>query len=462
MASVMELGKVLAGAAKTLETLLTPASEGFVEFIRDKSVLIMGFGREGKSTYNYIRKYLPEKDLTVCDQTTLTDETLVSDEHCTLVCGYDYMKVINDYDIVFKSPGISVRDVEIAPDTYVTCQLDMFMKYAPCVKVGITGTKGKTTTSTLTHCILKEAGVNTCLIGNIGVPVFELMDECEGMTAVIEMSSHQLEFTRTSPHIAILTNIYEEHLDHYNGFEGYYGAKLNIVRGQSEGDFFIHNAEQDISEFINPDEIHSQQITLGMPDEDTDTFLKSLVNINPHLPGRHNALDAFFAATAAKILGVSENDIRAGLKTFEGIPHRLEHVGEFKGITFYNDCIATVPTAVMLGVEALERVNTLIIGGMDRGLDYSEFVDELAESDIENIICLPETGHNIGKALLGRCEKKIIKVDDMEGAVEAAYANTAQGKICLISPAASSYNYYKNFEHKGEHYKELVRKFGGE
>ncbi len=462
MASVMELGKVLAGAAKTLETLLTPASEGFVDFIRDKSVLIMGFGREGKSTYNYIRKYLPNKALTVCDQTTLMDETLLADEHCALVCGYDYMNVINDYDIVFKSPGISVRDVEIAPDTYVTCQLDMFMKYAPCVKVGITGTKGKTTTSTLTHCILKEAGLNTCLIGNIGVPVFDLMDECNGMTAVIEMSSHQLEFTRTSPHIAILTNIYEEHLDHYNGFEGYYGAKLNIVRGQSEGDFFIHNAEQDISEFLDPAEIHSQQIMLGMPDEDTDPFLRSLVNINPHLPGRHNALDAFFAATAAKLLGVSEDDIRAGLKTFEGIPHRLEHVGEFKGITFYNDCIATVPTAVMLGVEALERVDTLIIGGMDRGLDYTEFVEELSNSDIANIICLPETGHDIGKSLLGRCEKKIIKVANMEEAVEAAYANTKQGTICLISPAASSYNYYKNFEHKGEHYKELVRKLGAE
>lgn len=431
----------------------------FVDFICDKSVLIMGFGREGRSTYNYIRKYLPEKDLTVCDMNTLTDETLVSDEHCTLVCGQDYMKIINDYDIVFKSPGISVRDIQIDPKTYVTCQLDMFMKYAPCVKIGITGTKGKTTTSTLIHCILKEAGIKTCLIGNIGIPVFELMDECDGMTAVIEMSSHQLEFTRTSPHIAVLTNIYEEHLDHYNGFEGYYNAKLNIVRGQNEDDFFIHNAEQDIADFIFPADIHSKQIVLGMPDENTDPFLKSLVNINPHLPGRHNALDAFFAATAARLVGVSDEDIKAGLKAFEGIPHRLEYVGKFKGITFYNDCIATVPTAVMLGVEALECVNTLIIGGMDRGLDYTEFINDLASSDIENIICLPETGHAIGRSLRLHCTKNIIEVDDMEAAVTTAYAVTAPDTICLISPAASSYNYYKNFECKGEHYKELVRKY---
>ena len=188
-------------------------NEKFREFLTGKKVLIMGFGREGKSTYNYIRKYLKDFPLTICDQRTITDELVINDTNCNTICGPNYMDIINDYDIVIKSPGIAVLDIEIDPSTYVTCQLDLFMKYAPCVKVGITGTKGKTTTSTLTHLVLKTAGFKTCLIGNIGVPVFEVMDDCEGMTAVIEMSSHQLEFTRTSPHIAVLTNIYEEHLD---------------------------------------------------------------------------------------------------------------------------------------------------------------------------------------------------------------------------------------------------------
>ena len=216
-------------------------------FLENKSVLIMGFGREGKSTYNYIRKYMPDKQLTVCDKNTFSGETLEileSDANCEIVCGENYMDIVNAFDVVMKSPGISVRDIEISEGTYMTCQLDLFMKFAPCVKVGITGTKGKTTTSTLIHCILKSAGKNTCLIGNIGVPVLDMIDDCENRIAVIEMSSHQLEFTRTSPHIAVLTNIYEEHLDHYKGFEGYYGAKLNIVRNQTGDDYFIHNKEQ--------------------------------------------------------------------------------------------------------------------------------------------------------------------------------------------------------------------------
>ncbi len=450
----------------------------FVDFFENKSVLIMGFGREGKSTYNYIRKYMPEKALTICDKNNIASDELSADKNVTLVCGDNYMDIINDFDIVMKSPGISVRDVEISEDTYVTCQLDLFMKFAPCTKVGITGTKGKTTTSTLTYCILKAAGFNTCLIGNIGVPVLDLMDECEGMTAVIEMSSHQLEFTRTSPHIAVLTNVYEEHLDHYNGFEGYYGAKLNIARYQSEDDFFIHNREQDISSFINPKDIHAKEIALGMDEGQRDSFLSTLVGLNPHLPGRHNSLDEFYAATVAKILGVTEGKIVEGLKSFEGIPHRLEYVGNYKGIDFYNDCIATVPTAVMLGVEALERVDTLIIGGMDRGLDYGQFVKDLAASSIRNILCLPETGYTIGAdvaALVGvsvyefqNLEKfdqlgvplNIVKCANMSEAVRMAYRLTEPSKICLISPAASSYNYYKNFEEKGDHYKSLVRDYG--
>ena len=449
----------------------------FVDFFENKSVLIMGFGREGKSTYNYIRKYMPHKALTICDKNQIEADILKDDANCTLVCGDNYMDIINNFDIVMKSPGISIRNVKIADTTYVTCQLDLFMKFAPCTKVGITGTKGKTTTSTLTHCILKAAGMKTCLIGNIGIPVFDLMDECEGMTAVIEMSSHQLEFTRTSPHIAVLTNVYEEHLDHYNGFEGYYGAKLNIARYQTENDFFIHNREQDISDFINPKDIRAKEIVLGMDEGERDESLKTLIGINPHLPGRHNSLDEFYAATVAKLLGVSNEDIIKGLKSFEGIPHRLEYVGNYKGIDFYNDCIATVPTAVMLGVEALERVDTLIIGGMDRGLDYSQFEKELAASEIRNLICLPETGHTIGEVVadmvgVSVCEVhdidkaknavgsiNIVKCANMNEAVRMAYTLTEPSKICLISPAASSYNYYKNFEEKGDHYKSLVKEY---
>lgn len=426
-------------------------NNGILSFLQDKSVLILGFGREGKSTYEYLKKILPGKKIAIADKV----KPELNDENIMLITGDDYLKSISLFDVVIKSPGISVRDVEISPSVTVTCQLDLFMRYAPCTKIGITGTKGKTTTSTLIFDILKAAGLKTCLIGNIGIPVFDVIDSCEGYTAVIEMSSHQLEFTSVSPHIAVVTNIYPEHLDHYNGFEGYVKAKSNIAAHQTKDDYLICNADQDLFEYFDKTKTESKIVRVGIDDD--DEFLKSISHINPHLLGRHNIHDIYYAANVARISGVSDGDIKRGIESFEGIPHRMEYVGCFEGITFYNDSIATVPTAVMLAVEALETVNTLIIGGMDRGLSYSDFEKSLIESNIKNIICLPETGTMIGRDLEKSSDKNIIFVNEMSEAVDAAYKVTEKGHICLMSPAAASYNRFKNFEEKGNCFKDCVK-----
>ena len=204
---------------------------------KNKNVLILGFGREGMSTYRFLRNMYPDLHLTIADK----NEIKLDDKNVTLICGDSYMDSLNDFDIVMKSPGIAFLDVDIKDGTLVTCQTDLFLKFAPCRKVGITGSKGKTTTSTLIYDMLKEGGFDARLIGNIGVPVLEDINTVTPETiAVIEMSSHQLEFTTSSPEVAVLTNIYEEHLDHYrDGFRGYVNAKLYIVRRQKEGDTFI-------------------------------------------------------------------------------------------------------------------------------------------------------------------------------------------------------------------------------
>ena len=219
------------------------------EYIKDKSVLILGFGREGQSTYNYIRKHLPEKELTIADKNKPT----VNDSKVSVIFGDDYLKSLGDFDIVFKSPGIAFLDDVSYPDTTeITCQTDMFLRFCKPTVVGITGSKGKTTTSTLIYEMLKHGGVKTCLIGNIGVPVFEMADEDEDLVAVIEMSSHQLEFTTASPHVAVLVNIYEEHLDHYKtGFKGYVEAKLNIAIHQKADDYLIYNPEQELEGIVD-------------------------------------------------------------------------------------------------------------------------------------------------------------------------------------------------------------------
>lgn len=423
-----------------------------IDFFNNNSLLLLGFGREGRSTYNFIRKYLPQKKLTVADANSVK----IDDPLVTLICGSDYLDCINDFDVVVKSPGISVRDVEISDDTCVTCQLDLFLRYAPCRTVGITGTKGKTTTSTLIYNILTAAEMNTCLIGNIGIPVFDCIENVDGMTAVIEMSSHQLEFTKASPNVAVWLNLYEEHLDHYNGFEGYANAKANIARYQKQGDFFLCNKEQDFSSYLDFKNLPSTVIRIGA--NDSDEFFEELFNCNSHLIGSHNHHDIMFAANAARCLGISDEAIRRGIESFGGIEHRMELVGTYGGITFYNDAIATIPFAVMSAITALGNVDTLIFGGMDRGLDYAAFERDLENSSVRNLIGLPQTGHNICNTLLKQGSKKnIVLAENMEEAVESAYKFTEKGSVCLLSPAASSYNVYKNFEEKGKHYKELVR-----
>ena len=424
-----------------------------IEYLKDKSILILGFGREGQSSYNYIKKYLPDKELTIADRNSVT----VDGENVEIISGDGYLDRVNDFDLVLKSPGISFKDVEITDGTEVTCEVDLFLRFADCRKVGITGSKGKTTTSTLTYEMLKAGGFDARLIGNIGVPVFETLDSLNSDTvAVIEMSSHQLEFTHASPEVAILTNIYEEHLDHYKGgMTGYVNAKLNIVRHQNESNTFIYNGTQGISEWLDLDSVKSNKIGVKL-----DDALPFEIR-NEHLLGVHNRQDVLFAYNAAKTFGVSDSDCEKGVASFNGIEHRMEKVGTFKGITFYNDCIATIPHAVECAVEALKNVDTLIIGGKDRGLDYSEFIDWLAESDIGNIIGTPETGHSIVNAIRAKgSDKTLICAADLDEAVRAAYEKTEKGKICLLSPAASSYNVYKNFEFKGRHYKELVNKYG--
>lgn len=428
-----------------------------IEYVKDKKILILGFGREGKSTYNYIRKHLPEKELFVGDR----NEPQIEDENVKVIFGENYLDCLGDFDIVFKSPGIAFLEDDMYPDTTeITCQTDMFLRFCDPVVVGITGSKGKTTTSTLIYEMLKAGGVNTCLIGNIGVPVFEKADEGNDLVAVIEMSSHQLEFTKASPHVAVLVNIYQEHLDHYKtGYEGYVGAKLNIALHQKKDDVLIYNPEQDLTGVVD-----WEKVVKGTPKPVTftaaaeDEFVNELWKSTEHLKGEHNRQDIAYALAAARVFGVSDDAARLAISGFGGIEHRMEYVGVINDVTYYNDSIATIPTAVMGAVKAIGNVDTHIFGGLDRGIDYTDFIAFLKDNNVKNLIGLPETGHIIIDELKKQgCTKNMICARDMADAVENADKFTEKGKSCLFSPAAASYNYYKNFEEKGKHFKKLVQ-----
>lgn len=427
------------------------------EYLCSKKVLILGFGREGKSTYNFIRKHSPNKTIGIADKNSIT----LNDPYVRLYCGEDYLDAMNDYEIIMKSPGIPFVNVSIPKNCTVTDQTDLFLKYSDSTVIGITGTKGKTTTSTLIYRMLKAAGLNARLSGNVGVPVFDSIGESENEITVMELSCHQLEFMTSSPHISVITNIYEEHLDHYNdGFNGYISAKMNIAKYQQSNDFFIFNPQSTAGKYIDPEKLPAKVIEANPAVK--EEFLERLANGNKHLKGEHNKQNIYVAAAAVRRLGVSDEAIAKAVNEFEGIANRMELVGSFGGIDYYNDSIATIPYSVIMGIDSLGNVGSLIMGGMDRGLDYTEFADDLCKRNIDNIICLPETGHSIAKLLIEKgCKSNIIIAEDMEQAVIEAVKHTPKNKACIMSPAAASYNKYKDFEEKGNHFKETVKKYAG-
>ncbi|MBQ9553338.1 MAG: UDP-N-acetylmuramoyl-L-alanine--D-glutamate ligase [Clostridia bacterium] len=433
--------------------------QGLIDFFKDKRTLILGYGREGKATLAFLRKHYPDVRFTVADKKQVT----VEDDNVELICGDHYLDRLSEFDIVMQSPGISLRDVTVGESTVITGEMDLFLRFVPCRKIGITGTKGKTTTTTLIYQMLCAGGVPAMIMGNIGTPVFESLDEIAGKTAVIEMSCHQLEFAHASPEIAVLTNVYPEHLDHYNGFAGYVNAKLNIVRYQKESDLFISNADQPLAPIIGDESfIRSRRQYVSKNEYKTDPFFASLVGHNEHLPGEQQWQDIFFAAAAVRELGVSDEAIKKAVDDFGGIEHRLEKFAVKNGVAFYDDAIATIPTAAIGNVRALDNVGTLIVGGLDRGLDYTDFVRDLSESSIDNLLCMPETGYAIADEM-----KKydtpvhVEKCETLELAVARSFALTKAGKSCLLSPAAASYNRYRNFEEKGNAFKQLVADYDG-
>ncbi|MDD5571519.1 MAG: Mur ligase family protein, partial [Bacteroidales bacterium] len=215
------------------------------EIINNKKILILGFGKEGQSTYDFLRKYFQNLPLTIADlnKDVQKNPILKGDGNINFKTGEEYLKNLNEFDLIIKSPGISLNNVnEKIPFEKITSQTDIFFSLFSKQIVGITGTKGKSTTSALICHILESGRTDVIMAGNIGIPVFDIIEKIKKKTVIIcETSSHQLEFIKKAPHIAILLNLYQEHLDYYKSYDEYKKAKLNIIKYQSEKDFFIYN-----------------------------------------------------------------------------------------------------------------------------------------------------------------------------------------------------------------------------
>ena len=447
--------------------------------LEGRKIIILGYGREGRSSYQLIRRYFPEMKITIADKSeTLLQEDFSGDAHLALVTGKQYDRNLNDYDLILKSPGISFNNLDYLVETErITSQTDLFLQAFHAQVVGITGTKGKSTTASLTYHLFKEAGRDVILAGNIGVPLFDVIDRMTPQTLVVaELSAHQLEFLHRSPDYAVLLNIYQEHLDHFNSFNNYQIAKINIARFQEERQFFVYNGDDHlIEDLIQAYDLNRDRVIFGtkphtgiyaMCDDHVVHFYngKTLLDEydltdHTHLPGRHNYFNIMAAIAVARRFGLSQEEILRGLSSFHGLPHRIEFVGKFQGINFYNDSISTIPEAAIAAIKALRKVDTLVIGGFDRGIDYSGLIDYLGEHPVRTVAFTGPAGRRIlaeWQATALPLPEQIFVEEDFRKIVAFAFEHTAPDKIALLSPAAASYNQFKNFEERGDLFKQYI------
>ncbi|MGN0205177.1 MAG: UDP-N-acetylmuramoyl-L-alanine--D-glutamate ligase [Coprococcus sp.] len=442
------------------------------ELIRDKRVLILGYGREGRSSWQRIRQAGGYSRVAVAD---VNPVRLEEGHPAELICGPDYQSCLDDFDIVFKSPGIVLeRDIH----TYrceIISETELFFRRYGSQCIGITGTKGKSTTTTLIYHILKETGHDCVLAGNIGIPMFDLIDEIGDDTLIVcELSCHQLEYVSCGPHVGLLLNIHEEHLDHYGTMEKYVAAKENIYRPQKAGDILVCNVDN-----LPADGTYCGQI-ISVCDEDGRAGVEMTADIelraseilafghryaipagDIRLIGHHNYVDIAFAYAICRMYDVSDEAFTEALISYEPLPHRLQYIGDACGIHFYDDSISTICETTIQALKSLPDTDAVLIGGMDRGIDYRELISFLSVSSVPYILLMEETGRRIFEEIqkyypdFGHPERLIL-VYHLDGAVALAKKLCRPGRCCIMSPAAASYGIFKNFEARGEAFKELV------
>lgn len=447
--------------------------------LKNKRILLLGFGKEGKSTYQFINEHYPDTDLSIADANPDVDTSIIKNKAHRVITGNDYMDIIAQYDIVIKTPGISLKDYHLlTKKPIISSQTDLFLNAYADQCIGITGTKGKSTTTSLIHHILQSTGQSSLIAGNIGIPLFDIIPKISKKDKIIiELSSHQLEFIRRGPAIAILLNIFEEHLDHYNSFYDYQSAKFNIATKQNENDCFIYPISDSLIDLlIKQKKPVSQPKGVSLhPHKQAYCYVKDhhfvlrltekeeiLFTITDKFPlkGEHN-LQNVCAALLAVVLSqktINASALAKAVYSFKSLAHRMEFVATVDQIDFYNDSISTIPQSTIAALDAIKNVNTLILGGMDRGIDYTPLIKIFTDSAVEHFIFTGKAGERMMQLCKAIGNKKYYFSNDYEEIVAIAKRVTRKNHACLLSPAASSYDAFKNFEERGKLFKELVQK----
>lgn len=442
-----------------------------------KTILVLGLGISGVST----AKALNEMGANVIINDKKTKDELkdyickLSDYQIKYALGYNDMS-LEGIDMVVKSPGVPM-DLDIikkAKESGIEVITDIELAYriTDIPFIAITGTNGKTTTTTLVGEIFKNAGFNVKVTGNIGVGIlWELVNNKDIDIFIIEASSFQLESTKYfKPKVSVITNITPDHINWHKDFKNYINAKKKIFKNQTKEDFIVLNYDDDLLKSLEK-EIDSKVIFFTQKHN-----IKNGIYLNNNyivydygnesvevmdyrdikMPGMHNLENSMAAIATAKAMGVKWETIIYTLETFEGVEHRLEFVDDINGISFYNDSKGTNPDASIKAIEALNKPITLIAGGYDKGSDFEDFIKAF-NGKVDNIILLGETKEKIRKAAIKLGFNNIYIVKDMEEAILKGYQINNSPHTVLLSPACASWDMYNSYEERGRHFKDIVR-----
>ncbi len=400
----------------------------------NKKVLIVGRGKEGRAVERVLREKVPSCIMSVTDKED----------------GDAYLDRQSEYDIVVRSPGVPPS---LITRPYTT-STNIFFANIQGTVIGVTGTKGKSTTATLIHKMLSDAGVTVNLIGNIGNPaVKELLHPIDPlMNYVFELSSYQLEDIQFSPQISVIINLYPDHMDHHGSLEDYYQSKRHILDHVQPDNVYIYN-----SAFPLLQQWATEVTCKTMPYIEALPFDTS----KSKLLGEHNRDNMRAAISVARLFHIEDAILQRTIEQFEPLHHRIEPLGTYNGISFYDDAISTTPESTIKAIEALGNVKTIFLGGLDRGYDFSKLVESLHTYNIQSIVLFPDSGAKIKEALKQIPDYKpvLFETSHMNMAVQFAYHNTPAGTSCLLSTASPSYSLWKNFEEKGDLFKQYVNQF---
>ena len=457
--------------------------EEFNNYIKNKRVSIIGLGVSNAPLIDYLHNLgskimvFNNKPIDTLDSTILDK---IYEYKIEYSFGENYLSKLNGFDVIFRTPScrpdLPEIQREVERGAVLTSEIELVLKLCPGTTIGITGSDGKTTTTSLIYEILKQENLNCYLGGNIGIPLFTKISEMKPEDyIVLELSSFQLMNMDISPDIAVITNITPNHLDIHKSYEEYIGSKANIFKYQDENGLLVLNYDNEITKnfakianskvvyFSSKQKLENGFILDNGIIKDCENGLRRhIVNTkNIKLRGIHNSENICAAIAATNKITSLDSQIGA-VSEFVGVNHRLEFVREIKGAKWYNDSIASSPTRTIAGLNSFDEDIVLIAGGYDKHLDYRPLAKPIINK-VSKLILLGQTSDKIYQAVTellnsNNKELEIFKVTTLEEAINKAKEVSKKGDIVLFSPASASFDMFKNFEERGNKFKQIVNK----